>query len=1542
MADSSRFHKDRRAGASGFVGLFVVAVFAMPALLLGMNAVLAQNAANPKDAAKDEALKKQVGKLLKTLFSAEDEAPAEQPITTPLTDQATLRRLNEAQRLITEERSARAVGLLQRILDEPEDSFVPPKKPKPATQGGDQWISARKEAERVVGQLGADGLTEYRKLFEDQAAAMLRQAVAENRTDLLVDVARRFFLTESGFQAVNILASRELDRGHPRISLAFLDQLLESPVHRDQVTDAMRAKRALALMLLGRSADAEFALKAIGLPKLQLGGEARPLDKLLANVPVKRTPVKRVEPPSGEKDDSLPLLDAEWSRPISKYSETGRAVSIVLEANTSKQRPTILEFEPIYENDRIYFRDFTGVAAIDANSGATIWRQSDPDCLDVQIENYNADRSANGAGPTVIESAFLANTVYGTLSSDRDRIYYVDQIYADPNMSFVRVNAANDEASSFRGRNRLVALDRETGKPTWTAGGRPTRGAPKSLLSEMFFFGPPMPAGQILYAIGEARSEIRIVAMEAATGALKWSQVLAVPEQRIDTDSFRRSQACRIVQSDGILICPTNLHRVVAFEPLTRTILWTATNEEDALQKSRQHQTLDSMPSVSTFAADPPIIADGRVLISSSMGSRIRCFDLQSGSVLWASDRSGEQFVAGIHDGHVILVGGDHLLSRNLRDGFQEWRQPIPLPSGRGVRIGNSYVQPLSDGRVIAFDLATGETIAQVNDRDRESAGSLYLAGSRVLSVSCGRIADTEDIAGLRAYPLLAEVREEVRRRLADNPRDPRGLYRRARLRLAKGEPIAAIDDLRLALQATEKSSAGLPESAPARRLLFDIAANEALKDLNHVGAFVDELTRLATDDEERGIVDRLLAQYRLRHGDLAGALEAADHHAQLVLKKPIVGEGGIVQREPPAWTRWFLRELLANAKPEERAKVLETLNRRLVAASEKEDIVDLTQLASRFAGSPFGRRADMALGAGLFSKKEYSLAEDAFLAASEAEDRRLSRDAFVSLATVCEQAGQPADARAYLTQLVDRFPTQTFEDGKTAQQTLDDFVVASRQAGRELVRRPDWGNFSQARISFARRDNDNDQRRFRFPKNAAIPFFEQRLLRTSNTRIDVLDRMTGLKEWSTSLADHMAADSEDQKHAVFYHLGHLFFLARGDFIHGMSALDRKQIWLRRARPGERPVEANGAKNEDWHGGSGNGTVEISAVGPGFLAVKTEKDLLVIDPRTGRDLWARLELRSDAEIFGDSDYLFVVQPDGSYTAHRTLDGQVVRSGQFPGSYRHGRHKNFGRKMLIIEQDIRKVSVYLWDAWDEREVWRCEFKARTRNYMSTESRGDDRYLVLVEPETSGSSGNGPIGKVTLLDLRNGSAALQAPLGCSLNDLSRIDFFKDESRFYIATEKVGTHLRYSHITPSIHYVNINGPLRAYDRASQQMLWEINMPNRSLLADPGAELPVLVALESKTIDKQGRISTRTEVYDKRTGKQLDAKENAKYLGFTEMSYDATKRTIDLGSWNVNVHIDLVDEANANANLFRGMLGRMGAIIDGSAKPPEKKEDD
>ena len=92
--------------------------------------------------------------------------------------------------------------------------------------------------------------------------------------------------------------------------------------------------------------------------------------------------------------------------------------------------------------------------------------------------------------------------------------------------------------------------------------------------SDTFFLGPPLPLRGQLYVMAEIKDEIRLLALDGATGKLLWSQQLAMVESNITQDPVRRLAGVSPSYSDGVLICPTGAGCVVAVDLATRSLLW--------------------------------------------------------------------------------------------------------------------------------------------------------------------------------------------------------------------------------------------------------------------------------------------------------------------------------------------------------------------------------------------------------------------------------------------------------------------------------------------------------------------------------------------------------------------------------------------------------------------------------------------------------------------------------------------------------------------------------------------------------------------------------------------------------------------------------------------------------------------------------------------------------------------------------------------------------------------------------------------------------
>ena len=62
--------------------------------------------------------------------------------------------------------------------------------------------------------------------------------------------------------------------------------------------------------------------------------------------------------------------------------------------------------------------------------------------------------------------------------------------------------------------------------------------------------------------------------LDANSGKLDWSQQLAVVEENLQIDPFRRLAGFTPSYADGVLVCPTGIGALVAVDIVNHTLLW--------------------------------------------------------------------------------------------------------------------------------------------------------------------------------------------------------------------------------------------------------------------------------------------------------------------------------------------------------------------------------------------------------------------------------------------------------------------------------------------------------------------------------------------------------------------------------------------------------------------------------------------------------------------------------------------------------------------------------------------------------------------------------------------------------------------------------------------------------------------------------------------------------------------------------------------------------------------------------------------------------
>jgi outer membrane protein assembly factor BamB len=122
-----------------------------------------------------------------------------------------------------------AIERLQKLLEIDEDVFVRLRRKNDDGKDGYVWVSAKQEADRIIGSLPKDGMDFYKAKFNAVAADMLKKAKANGDPALLAQIVKRFAHTDAGGEAVKLLADYHLDRGNYPGALFCYARLLNRP-----------------------------------------------------------------------------------------------------------------------------------------------------------------------------------------------------------------------------------------------------------------------------------------------------------------------------------------------------------------------------------------------------------------------------------------------------------------------------------------------------------------------------------------------------------------------------------------------------------------------------------------------------------------------------------------------------------------------------------------------------------------------------------------------------------------------------------------------------------------------------------------------------------------------------------------------------------------------------------------------------------------------------------------------------------------------------------------------------------------------------------------------------------------------------------------------------------------------------------------------------------------------------------------------------------------------------------------------------------------
>ena len=686
-------------------------------------------------------------------------------------------KLDAARDAIKAEDWDRTVAELQELLDLDEDRM--------AEVGGDKHprlVGVRAEAGRLAAGLPAAGKKAYQAAQGPRAADLLKEAVKEKDEQKIAEVVRRFVNTDAGPDALEALAGLHYDAGRNHFAALCYGRLLDL---RDAAKWAPETlfRAADAFRRVGDTERAELAAKRLlerldgeglrfGDRKLDRKGVEKELDEPVeanGEWPIFGGDAGR----SAQRDGGMPFLHYDWVTPTNVADSLERDAGPVTfkekiealfkEASdrlTPTNQPILPPQFPVAvtvtlksdgkKHSLVVFRTHSGIAACDMaeRNGKMVGRAPIKGTLEWMmaegrenaLDQWTREYTGGAGRPGIL----FENTTIGTLSTDGDYVYTVEDLAVPPPPGFHDkkgllgfLAGGNSygwprELVDAVNHNRLLAYDLAAGcKTVWQA---PDDRDKTGELTDSYFLGPPLPLDGRLFVLNEKKESLRLIGLETVKEGkgvekphISFVLPLGKAPSGLGDDPLRRVHAGLLAYGDGIIVCPTNLGCVVGVDLLTRTVAWVHRYDEPKAAPKPPAGPRASPPQ-SEWRSPAPVVSGGAVVVAPPDGDSLSCLDLKTGDLKWKEPhQEGDLYLAGVFDGRVLVVGKKVCRAYNLSDGKLLWTLDAGLPAGQGAAAGGVYYLPLREAaatrqpEVCAIDLAKGKIFARAPSTPRAS-----------------------------------------------------------------------------------------------------------------------------------------------------------------------------------------------------------------------------------------------------------------------------------------------------------------------------------------------------------------------------------------------------------------------------------------------------------------------------------------------------------------------------------------------------------------------------------------------------------------------------------------------------------------------------------------------------------------------------------------------------------------------------------------------------------------------------------------------------
>ena len=1377
-----------------------------------------------------------------------------------------------------------AASRLQQLLDSAADA------PLTVQQGQFQGIR------ETVFQILRSQPASFRKVYEDlatlTAGRLLEQAHATRNCQTYEEIARRFYPTAAGFEAVNMLATRCADRGELETAYRLWDILLTDPLHQHRVTLITRVKAAQAAKELGNGKPAEALVNSQPRGRLRIGASMHTVDSYLYSSESQRA--------RGSMPISLqaPAFPPRWVQSLA-VEEPAASLEAWEEHQLAEGHPLLSTSTAIVERDQLFVRDPAGFRIISLATGemTVAGNLADPPPL-------RPEQDLDATTPEWSNTIY-GNCVLGSLASDGRRIYVLD--HAHEHHPPQRDHRYHSEIAS-EGRTADVLSAYTLPAPTqkqklsWRLAPRYT--VDGKVIADRKFLGPPVFANGNLLVLTEQRQAVSLLALSPETGAVLWEQALCNVPTPLVADEVRAVTLCQPVVHAGIAVCPTNAGFLIGYDLKLRKLAWVRDYGGMAAASQKNLSEGDD----TRIAGHPHFPSQvhcrkGRVYYLPPDHAEFQCLEVSTGRLVWTRARDQELAIAAVDDTGVLTVNSYGCQHLSLADGAFHWSCRLGAIAGTGLLVQGPagqprYLLPLAEGRIVALDPQSGRSLGFDLPRQQsnwEPAAALSLSEiekrqpqATAAEATSTAVASTADSAknsvkqshdslwrpgnlvltsaGLisirpRNVTLLPSADSALAALCQEEPTPARQLER-ARCCLAGGNLDAAEGLLNELLAGSDAACA--PSARPLLRELCYLRLKTA--DAAEAESLIAKIGQLIDDSEEWGRLHLTSAQHDLRVGNTLTLLERAKRFAALDLSRPIPIPGDE--------TRLISAE-----------SWIPEVVRRLEKSTDEATIASLREFEAGAASNTLGDRAMLFLTSQAASAHHHALANEA-IAKGNLQEAELHMLQGNLLKTPNHWS---RDARADLRVACLHFPNESRKESfePELKRTVDATVVAATPADPQRVTSVTISGESSTDVSPSIRQIFSDARRkFYFRGQHPFCVVDRGDIRDAKLALINLDRGVCLTEVEVPSRLRFPIVTRQPEE------GHFFPITTVGMVHGLSLLEtdrEKPLW-----------------NTEVPGKDVGVLPQIGPYSASFCAIQTRGELSVLEPRSGRIRWQRTHLSPEAGLhshfnnglLGDEQVLMLRDKDGeSYVTFNTVTGERIGRGTLPVDLRR-QPRAFGRRLFFVETGPDQSTARLWDALTQTDD--CSFSFQGK--LLTASVGHDELLLLFGD-----------GRLVLLDCTNGKRKFEALVGAKVAEKTHnLQAIVREGMVIVSLYQVDVPGGSKDLVEQfvndlpIASNNMQGQWIAFEHATGERLWERTSGQRTVFSGgPSGPFIIAIARLLHTLE-ENRKTILIEAIDPATGKVLAAHNSLMADEILQVHHQVTARRVQLGGMKSTINLD------------------------------------